>query len=63
MNTANLARTAWLLLPPLAGLFAANPAPPMRTVHSQPSWILATPQVEVALTRRGGHLAPVTFLR
>lgn len=63
MKIATPARTACLLLLPLAGLLAADPATPMRTVHSQPSWILATPQVEVALTRRGGHLAPVTFLR
>ncbi len=35
----------------------------LRTIASQPSWILATPQVELALTRLGGHMAPVTFYR
>ena len=40
---------------------AAEVATPKRTIHSQPSWIVATPQVEVAITRRGGHMAPVTF--
>lgn len=34
-----------------------------RSVHSQPSVILATKDVEVAVTTRGGHMAPVTFFR
>ena len=34
-----------------------------RTIHSQPSWILASDDVEVAVTRLGGHMAPVTFDR
>jgi hypothetical protein len=34
-----------------------------RSVHSQPSAILATKDVEVAVTTRGGHMAPVTFFR
>jgi len=46
---------------------AMNPtvtgAEKLRTIASQPSWILATPQVELALTRLGGHMAPVTFYR
>ena len=45
-------------LPALAG-----PGEKTRTVAAQPSWILATPQVELALTHLGGHMAPVTFLR
>ena len=36
---------------------------PTRSVHSQPSAILATKDVEVAVTTRGGHMAPVTFFR
>ena len=36
---------------------------PSRSVHSQPSAILATKDVEVAVTTRGGHMAPVTFFR
>jgi hypothetical protein len=35
----------------------------LRTVHSQPSYVLATKQVEVAVTKLGGHMAPVTFFR
>ena len=35
----------------------------LRTFHAQPSFILATPQVEVAITQRGAHMAPVTFFR
>jgi hypothetical protein len=46
---------------------AMNPtvtgAEKLRTIASQPSWILVTPQVELALTRLGGHMAPVTFYR
>lgn len=34
-----------------------------RVIHSQPSWVIATPQVELAITERGGHMAPVTFFR
>lgn len=34
-----------------------------RVIHSQPSWVIATPQVELAVTERGGHMAPVTFFR
>ncbi|MFM7805640.1 MAG: hypothetical protein ACKPGK_14255 [Verrucomicrobiota bacterium] len=66
MNNTLPIRTAWvllLLLPPVSTLPAAEVATPKRTVHSQPSWIVATPQVEVALTRVGGHMAPVTFFR
>lgn len=37
--------------------------PTVRTVLSQPSWILQTPQVKLALTCLGGHMAPVTFCR
>ena len=34
-----------------------------RTVHSQSSWILSTPQVELAITATGGMMSPVTFYR
>jgi len=36
---------------------------PLRTILSQPSCVLTTPQVELAVTLLGGHMAPVTFLR
>lgn len=34
-----------------------------RTIADQPSWIVRNRQVELAVTRLGGHMAPVTFLR
>lgn len=34
-----------------------------RVIHSQPSWVISTPQVELAITERGGQMAPVTFFR
>ncbi len=37
--------------------------PTVKTIDSQPSWIIRTPQVELAVTQLGGHLAPVTFCR
>ncbi|OPZ18131.1 MAG: hypothetical protein BWZ10_01081 [candidate division BRC1 bacterium ADurb.BinA364] len=33
------------------------------TVRHQPSFILETPDVRLAMTERGGHMAPVEFLR
>ena len=47
-------------------LFAANSfgqEPNTRTIHSQPSFVVSTPQVELAVTELGGHMAPVTFFR
>ena len=57
--------TASLLVVGLALVFSvhAGPSEKTRAAHSQPSWILATPQVELALTQLGGHMAPVTFFR
>lgn len=43
-------------------LAAAEPAK-VETVDSQPSWILESPQVRLAVTKLGAHMAPVTFLR
>ena len=34
-----------------------------KRIHSQPSYLLTTPQVEMAITEIGGHMAPVTFYR
>jgi len=42
---------------------AADVQPEERTISSQPSWILANDSVEVAITKLGGHMAPVTFDR
>jgi len=33
------------------------------TIHSQPCALLSTKQVELAVTKLGGHMAPVTFFR
>ena len=33
----------------------------LKKIQGQPSWTLATPEVEAALTRQGGHLGPVRF--
>jgi hypothetical protein len=47
----------------------ASPAPPAnefvaeKTVAAQPSWVIATKEVELAITKSGGHMAPVTFFR
>lgn len=35
----------------------------LRDIFGQPSWVVATDEVEVAVTRLGGHMAPVTFAR
>ena len=37
--------------------------PSLRTVHSQPSLQMMTPQVELSITQLGGHMSPVTFYR
>jgi len=42
---------------------AAEVQPEERTISSQPSWILANDTVEMAVTKLGGHMAPVTFDR
>ena len=34
-----------------------------KTVAHQPSWVIRTNEVEVAVTELGGHMAPVTFYR
>lgn len=36
---------------------------PARTIHKQPSFVVSTKQVELAVTEIGGHMAPVTFFR
>ncbi len=37
--------------------------PQLKTIAGQPSWIIAVDNVELAVTRLGGHMAPVTFYR
>lgn len=41
--------------------FMKAPGLKLQTVFSQPSWRLASDQVEAFVTRQGGHLGPVTF--
>jgi hypothetical protein len=43
---------------------AASPADePVKTIHSQPSWVISNRDVEAAITQLGGHMAPVSFDR
>ncbi|MFN0050832.1 MAG: hypothetical protein ACKV0T_01490 [Planctomycetales bacterium] len=44
-------------------LAAAAGADELPSVHSQPSFHLRSAQVDLAVTRLGGHMAPVTFFR
>ncbi len=37
--------------------------PEKKTLFSQPSWIIRSDEVELAVTELGGHMAPVTFFR
>jgi hypothetical protein len=37
--------------------------PQVKTIASQPSWVIRGSDVELAVTRLGGHMAPVTFYR
>ena len=54
-----------MTIPLVAATFSAAAADDvkLRTVHSQPSFILGTKEVEIAVTQLGGHMAPVTFFR
>jgi len=35
----------------------------LRTIAAQPSWVVRSSSVELAVTQLGGHMAPVTFCR
>jgi len=37
--------------------------PTVKTIASQPSWVIRNKNVELAVTKLGGHMAPVTFCR
>ena len=52
-----------MTLPLLAATASAADNAKLRTEHAQPSFLVGTKQVEVAVTQRGGHMAPVTFFR
>ena len=34
-----------------------------KTIFGERSWVIGNDQVELAVTMRGGHMAPVTFFR
>ena len=42
---------------------AAGDETPLRSFHAQPSFVVSTKEVEVAVTKLGGNMAPVTFFR
>ncbi len=35
--------------------------PSIKAIASQSSWVIRSDHVELAVTRQGGHMAPVTF--
>ncbi len=37
--------------------------PVLRTIAGQPSWVVRSRDIELAVTKLGGHMAPVTFRR
>jgi hypothetical protein len=37
--------------------------PVLKTIASQPSWVIRSSEVELFVTQLGGHMAPVTFYR
>ena len=37
--------------------------PKEKTIANQPSWVISNDTVEMAITKLGGHLAPVTFFK
>jgi len=43
--------------------FAHSQAEPTAIFASQPSWVVRSKEVELAVTQIGGHMAPVTFFR
>ncbi|MDR1611840.1 MAG: hypothetical protein LBT97_03540 [Planctomycetota bacterium] len=49
---------------PAAGKSAVKaPATKLRKILGQESWTIANDEVEVSLTKRGGHMGPVSFFR
>ncbi|MFP4384481.1 MAG: hypothetical protein ACLFST_07065 [Spirochaetia bacterium] len=36
---------------------------PYKKIYGKPSWVLSTDTMELAVTQRGGHMAPVTFYK
>ena len=61
--TSCLLSMTTLLTALAAGETTAAHAAELRSFHTQPCFVVATKQVEVAVTQAGGHMAPVTFFR
>lgn len=57
--------TACAIAAASAGLprLARGQSEPVASSFGQPSWVIRSADVELALTRQGGHMAPVTFYR
>ena len=58
-------KTFLMKLPLIAATAVASAADEneLRSFHAQPSFVVATQEVEVAVTKLGAHMAPVTFFR
>ena len=58
-------KTFLMNLPLIAATAAVSAADDteLRTFHAQLSFVVATKEVEIAVTKLGGHVAPVTFFR
>jgi hypothetical protein len=63
LRVAGLAAAAWALAAGLVQDASGADRARTRTVQAQPSWTIQTSQVEISVTERGGHMAPVTFFR
>lgn len=58
-------KTFLMHIPPIAAAASISAADEngLRTFHSQPSFVIATEEVEIVITKIGAHMAPVTFFR
>jgi len=61
MTKQGLRAVAWCVVGCTAAMCVAEVE--TRVIDGQPSWLIRTPDVELAVTHLGGHMAPVTFCR
>lgn len=62
----NLSRTFPVLLSlflAFSPILLAGEEETVESFHGQPSWVVRTKEMELAVTQLGGHMAPVTFYR
>lgn len=52
-----------IAMPLIATTVSAADKTKVTTIQSQPSFVISTKQVELAVTKAGAHMAPVTFFR